>query len=207
MVSDRTTVCTNYYKEYLKLLYKLQKYDVLFTEAIKMQNLYESTIYPLEWIAKIYVELSVEENELANNFEEEIDKYCTKMLILQEDSVMAIFAQAVKKYRVKNYVESRHDLEKVVSLKSNLVYAWVFLSELLLILHNNKEALNCIEKAENLFKNLKNPSVALKNKIDGILLHTLAHQTNSDKLKKCLEIGNQVCIQLKLVIIINQCLF
>lgn len=68
----------------------------------------------------------------------------------------------------------------------------MLLSEVLLIFKNNEEALNCVEKAENLFKNLKKPSVVLKNKIDGILLHTLAHQTNPDKLKKCLEIGNQV---------------
>lgn len=112
LVSDRTTVCSNYYKEYLKLLYKLQKYDTVFSEAVKMQNLYETTVYPLEWIAKIYVELSIEENELANNYQNDIDKYCIKMLALQEDSVMAIFAQGVKKYRLKNVVESKEDLEK-----------------------------------------------------------------------------------------------
>ena len=36
-----------YYKKYLKLLYKTEKFDKLFSEAIKMHNIFSQDVYPL----------------------------------------------------------------------------------------------------------------------------------------------------------------
>lgn len=112
LIKDRATVTVDYYKEYLKLLYKLKKYEVLFDEAVNMQSLYESNIYPLEWICKVYVELVIENNPTVNVFADKMEPYCHKLSSLQENATMVIFTQAVDAFKSENYMEARDDLKK-----------------------------------------------------------------------------------------------
>lgn len=91
----------------------------MFNEAIKMHSIYESTIYPLEWLCKIYVELSIEDNSLADKFDEEMDKYCAKMIVMQPDAVMVVFVKGVQLFRAKKYVEARDELKKGIFTVDN----------------------------------------------------------------------------------------
>lgn len=52
------------YKAFLKLLYKLEKFDVVLEYSARMHTIFPLEIYPLEWMCKIFVD-----NSCGNAFE------------------------------------------------------------------------------------------------------------------------------------------
>lgn len=112
VIKESTSVTCDYYKDFLKLLYKSKKYNEVFTEAINMHKLYENNVYPLEWICKIYVEMVIEENSIVTEFENKIEPYCDKLLELQTDAIMGVFTKSVFTFKKQQYCTSREYLKK-----------------------------------------------------------------------------------------------
>ena len=45
-------------KHLIKLLYKIREFDNLLLNAVKMSEIFSENIYPLEWICKVYPQIS-----------------------------------------------------------------------------------------------------------------------------------------------------
>ncbi|XP_058800397.1 tetratricopeptide repeat protein 37 [Phymastichus coffea] len=126
IIEDENSVNRHeYYKRYLRLLYKLEKYNKLLSEAIKMHEIFSQDIYPLEWICKVYSELSI--TDIA--FDKiDIVIYYETLLDHESESVLGYFAQSVYLYKTDNLIDARNILSKLVSVKPKWFHAWYLLS-------------------------------------------------------------------------------
>lgn len=105
-----------YYAEYLKILYKKNKYELLFQEAEKMYSLYSTDLTPLEWICKVYNELVIEGIAVIQNKREKIEHYFGILLNIQSDSSIGLFTKSVTLFEDKHYNESKDILKQGMTL-------------------------------------------------------------------------------------------
>lgn len=187
ILQEPASITNDHYKEYLKTLYKLKKYETLFNEAIKMFNVYSESTYALEWICKVYVELSIEEETLSTKLEAEVKIYYEKLLELQPEAVMGIFVQAVLAYQDNQISIATDLLKRVVELRASLVHAWVLLSQCFLHFCDYEEALNAITRAENILQVITREK--LKVKLDRIQIQALSRHPEQNKNLLALEIA------------------
>lgn len=66
--------------------------------------------------------------------------YIESLLLIEPQSTTALLAKALCSKQKGNLVESREILNKVVALNSNMIYAWIILSDLNVKLHGWEEA-------------------------------------------------------------------
>lgn len=186
IIKESTSVTCDYYKEYLKLLYKLKKFREVFVEAKNMYENYENS-YALEWICKIYVELVIEEDDLSKEFENEIVKYLKKLTEMQPDCIMGIFTQAVIAFRKNDYATARDYALQVVEVRRGMTHAWVLLSECLLKIHVYDEALSTVLQVGS-------NQGRLRKKIDKIMIQTMSRSENEQKWRDAVELGSNIDI-------------
>lgn len=124
ILSISSLVTKHYYSEYLKVLYKQQKYDILIESAEKMYDLFSTELISLEWICKVFNEAVIEETSLFLNKQEVIEKYCDILLKHQPKSGIGLFTKAVFVFEKKKYVEA-NDLLKQGTLYNVTILPWV----------------------------------------------------------------------------------
>lgn len=95
-----------YYKKYLRLLYKNKKITLLLEEARNMHLLYPESELPLEWICKVYSEQTAQGVEVSDVFEYNIEEYYRKLESLNSESSMALFAKGAELFKNKNFIEA-----------------------------------------------------------------------------------------------------
>jgi hypothetical protein len=95
-----------YYKKYLRLLYKNKKVTLLLEEARNMHLLYPESELPLEWICKVYSEQIAQGVEVSCVFENNIDEYYKKLEALNSESSMALLAKGAELFKNKNFIEA-----------------------------------------------------------------------------------------------------
>lgn len=99
-----------YYKKYLRLLYKNKKFTLLLEEARKMHSFYPKSVAALEWICKVYSEQIAQGVEVLDVSENNIDEYYKKLQVLNPASSMVLLAQGGVFFRNKSFIESRDAL-------------------------------------------------------------------------------------------------
>lgn len=117
LTSNQKTASRQYYSEYLRILQKQNKREVLLEEAEKMHLLYSDSSVALEWICKIYNESYIEKNHHYLKVEHKINEYCEKLLEIQPDSSMAHFTKGIMLFGENKITEA------VALLNKGLLYS------------------------------------------------------------------------------------
>jgi hypothetical protein len=113
VVKDPSTEDLNeYYKKYLKVLYKNKNNTLLLFEARNMHLLFPDSTSALQWICKIYSESIALNVIVSDDIEDVIEEYCKKLEKLDSESSLALFAKAAKFFKNENFVESLGILKK-----------------------------------------------------------------------------------------------
>jgi hypothetical protein len=99
-----------YYKKYLRLLYKNKKFTLLLEEAKKMHLLYPKSVSALEWICKVYSERIAQGAEVLDVSENNFEEYYKKLKVLNSGSRMVLLAKGAVLFRNKSFVEARDAL-------------------------------------------------------------------------------------------------
>lgn len=108
---DANEETVEFYKKYLKLLYKINKYKELINEAINMHFQFPQMEYPLEWICKVYSEEVTKERSAFSSFQDKIDDYVVKLQNLNGSSGLALLAKAAHLYQLSQYLEALDHLK------------------------------------------------------------------------------------------------
>lgn len=95
-----------YYKKYLRLLYKNRKLTLLLEEARNMHTLYPKSELPLEWICKVYSEQIAQGVKELDVFEDNIGEYYKKLEVLNPESSMVLLAKGAELFKHKSFVEA-----------------------------------------------------------------------------------------------------
>lgn len=99
-----------YYKKYLRLLYKSKKFTLLLEEARKMHLLYPESVYALEWICKVYSEQIAQGVRVLDVSENSIKEYYKKLEVLSSGSGMVLLVKGAVFFRNESFVEARDAL-------------------------------------------------------------------------------------------------
>ncbi|PSN51235.1 Tetratricopeptide repeat protein 37 [Blattella germanica] len=103
----------DYYKKYLRLLYKNNKKTLLLDEARNMHLLYPKSDSALEWICKVYSEHVALNLTCSKVFEDNIEGYYKKLDELNWESSLSLLAKGAYLLRKANY-DPNEDLESLV---------------------------------------------------------------------------------------------
>jgi hypothetical protein len=99
-----------YYKKYLRLLYKNKKFTLLLEEARKMHLLYPKSVSSLEWICKVYSEQIAQGVEVLDVSENNFEECYKKLEVLNSGSSLVLLAKGALLFRNKSFVEARDAL-------------------------------------------------------------------------------------------------
>ncbi|XP_045595970.2 superkiller complex protein 3 [Procambarus clarkii] len=116
------------YQTYLRLLYRTKQATKLVTAAQKMAEIFP-TYYPLEWICRMYVEMTAtasEEGEFPLN-REEISKYVLKLLSLNKASPWGNLAQGICYEQDNQHIEAKAHLRVGAERVGNNLLGWKIL--------------------------------------------------------------------------------
>jgi hypothetical protein len=95
-----------YYKKYLRLLYKNKKLTLVLEEARIMHSLYPKSELPLEWICKVYSEQIAQGVRMLDVFKDNIEEYYKKLEVLNSESSMVLLAKGAELFRNKSFIEA-----------------------------------------------------------------------------------------------------
>lgn len=202
--NSQTANRQDFYKRYLKLLYKLKKYELQLQEAAKMHDLYPKNSYPLgkmflfkqqqslktqneklilvffsEWISRTYSEQVILNNK-CKDFP--ITRYHETLLKLNQTSYFALLAKAVDFYVQKNYIACRDILMYIVSTKV-LLTAWILLVDVNMKLYSWELAENAALEADQIISNGDDKSSEKR-----IRLNLIESMIKSNKKSKCEQV-------------------
>ncbi|KAL7288696.1 hypothetical protein TKK_0017421 [Trichogramma kaykai] len=176
-----------YYKKYLKHLYKMEKFDELFVEATKMHNIFNQDIYPLEWICRVYSEHSITHDKHPDI---DIVVFYETLLDHDNDSILGYFAKAVNLYETENLIDSRNILNQLVAIKPKWFHVWLLLGKINIKLYCWEEAEYAATNALSLVP--EGDPHKLIPAINIILLESLIKSGNELKVKKAEEIFEEL---------------
>ncbi|XP_012257142.2 tetratricopeptide repeat protein 37 isoform X1 [Athalia rosae] len=171
-----------YYKKYLKILYKAGKADVLLTEAARMHEQFSDDTSSLEWICRLYSENSLS-NGSCNGIE--ITPFYEALLALNTESSMAAMAKGVDLCQKDQLIESRDILNKVALVKPNWLYPWLALAEVNLKLYCFEETERNALRAEQLMT--LQTSDKLQHRVKLILIEAMVKSSNSNQVKAAIK--------------------
>ncbi|KAJ8681556.1 hypothetical protein QAD02_017348 [Eretmocerus hayati] len=183
--------CANkheYYKKYLKHLYRTEKYDQLLSEAVKMHKIFTQDIYPLEWLCRVYAETSITHGKC-----EKIDISCFYETLLDHDpeSVLAYFAKAAHLYDTGNLIDARNILSHLVNAKPKWFHAWLLLCKIDILLYCWEDAESAALQALRLTP--EGDPHNLHTVINLLLLEALIKSSNPLKWKKAEMRFDELC--------------
>ncbi|GAB1861709.1 Tetratricopeptide repeat protein 37 [Camponotus japonicus] len=176
-----------YYRKYLKMLYNSNKFAILLMAAQDMHAQFPQDTCPLEWICCIYYQEAIlNEKDLDIN----ITQIYESLLKLNANSETALIAKAIYLKSTDKLINSRECLNQIISLNSQLFYAWLVLSQVYYKLY-------CWEQTENASKQaLQLMKPHLKDKLyDKVKLRLLEAMSRSNNKQKLIQ-TQQMCEEL-----------
>lgn len=175
-----------YYKKYLRLLYKNKKFTLLLEEAKKMHLLYPKSVSALEWICKVYSERIAQGAEVLDVSENNFEEYYKKLKVLNSGSRMVLLAKGAVLFRNKSFVEARDALTQVIDALSDTSYVWILLCQCHLQTHCYSDAEHCAREAMK-----TNQKQAVDEKVQNLLLtflvKSLSLQNEEEKLREAVD--------------------
>lgn len=210
-----TTNRQEYYKRYLKILYKRGKLDALLTESARMHEQFSDDTYPLgersmkilccrirfthyychfsEWICRLYSEKSISNGSCDGI---EITPFYETLSALNTESSMAAMAKGVNLYQKSNYIEARDIFNQVTLLKPTWLHPLIAVAEVNLRLYCFDEAERFAARAEQLIKS--DTQRKLQQKLKLALLESRARSKNEKQLEICVNQCQEVSLYLSL---------
>ncbi|XP_063225938.1 superkiller complex protein 3 [Bacillus rossius redtenbacheri] len=179
-----------YYKKYLKVLYKRKKYEVLRQEATKMHSLCADSVYPLEWVCKVYSEEVARGQDSPSAMGGVARAFCNKLAESQPGAGMALVARGALLLADGDPVAARDSLQTAVSSMPHMWSSWLLMGQCLLRLYDYSGAEQHLSEARKLIS--KQSDEGLYKKGCALLIRALAMQDDADKRKEAVELGQQV---------------
>lgn len=165
------------FKRYLKLLHGLKMYEKLVEKATMMYNRFQSDIYPLEWICKVYAEKLIEEERMQALVDTPYCTYFDAAVRLNPESALALVARGILYHRVGELKQAEAMLSKVDTIQPNWDICLTELAEIY-----------CCQKAYGLAENI----YRRMNIVNGNLFVSLIEDGDQDKLREALSISDNV---------------
>lgn len=139
-----TTEFYELFKSQLGLLYKLGEIERLVMTAVRMIEKYPEDVYPLEWLAKGFVE-----NYQHPVFAEvDVDTYVNILIELNDKSLLGLAAYGIHLFARGNFVHAKDVLERVNKMRANWGACLKVLGPIYL-------KLNAFVMAEDVYRQLK----------------------------------------------------
>ncbi|XP_014213900.1 tetratricopeptide repeat protein 37-like [Copidosoma floridanum] len=171
-----------YYKKYLKLLYKFEKIDKLMSEAAKMHAIFVLDIYPLEWVCRAYSEFTITHSKYEGV---DITIFYETLLDHDPEALLGHFAKAVYLYETGNLIDARNLISHLVGIKPKWFHAWFLLGKINVLLHCWDDAETAAIHAQKLIP--EGDPHNLRPACNLILLEALIKNLNKIKWKKAKE--------------------
>nr|CAD7203299.1 unnamed protein product [Timema douglasi] len=177
-----------YYKKYLKLLYKHDKLSLLLEEAKRMHELYPSSSYPLEWICKVYGE------EVAHGRDgwTDVEELCDKLTAISPDSTIGAVARGALHMRRGDLVTALDLLKKAIEDGPNSWCPWALLGQCQLKLYNYSESEHYLAEALRLVEKQPTSDAQLSKTLGTMLIKAIALQDSEEKRKIAVDKGIQI---------------
>ncbi|KAJ9592014.1 hypothetical protein L9F63_001453, partial [Diploptera punctata] len=176
----------DYYKKYLKVLYKNKKNILLLDEAKKLHSLFPESTSPLEWICKVYSENNALNIKISDVIEDNIEEYYKRLESFNSESSLALLAKSVEFFKKKSFVESLDILKQVVGALSQSCYVWILLCRCYLFMHCCADAEYCAKEALRIIKK-QDVDEHLQNFVLALLVKSLSLQMDEEKLKEAVN--------------------
>ncbi|NP_001153421.1 tetratricopeptide repeat domain 37 isoform X1 [Nasonia vitripennis] len=181
LIQDENSINRHdYYKRYLKLLYKSEKFDKLISEAAKMYSIFNQDIYPLEWICRAYSEYVIIHDSSCKKID--IPMYYETLLDHDSESILGYFAKAVYLYQTRSLINARNILSHLVHVKPKWFHAWLLLGKIDISLYCWEDAETAALHAEKLIP--EGDPQNLRHVINLLLLEALIKSSNKLKWMK-----------------------
>ncbi|CAG2064505.1 unnamed protein product, partial [Timema podura] len=176
-----------YYKKYLKILYKHDKLSLLLEEARRMHELYPSSSYPLEWICKVYGE------EVAHGRDgwTDVEELCDKLTAISPDSTIGVVARGALLMRRGDLVTALDLLKKAIEDGPNSWCPWALLGQCQLKLYNYSESEHYLTEALRLVEKQPTSDAQLSKTLGTMLIKAIALQDSEEKRKIAVDKGIQ----------------
>ncbi|GLH08653.1 Tetratricopeptide repeat protein 37 [Gryllus bimaculatus] len=175
-----------YFKKYLKLLYKQKKLLDLVEKSKDMHNLYPKSEYPLEWICRAYSE-QLTMSKAANGLDVNIDEYYEKLSQLNPNSSMVILAKGAKLYVDGSYLEAIDLLKQVLSVMPTSYYIWALLCQCYSSIYCYVDSEHCASEALRLMDNQNISNSSLHSVVNIVLIRSLSYQSDPSKLLRAVD--------------------
>ncbi|KAK9891017.1 hypothetical protein WA026_013350 [Henosepilachna vigintioctopunctata] len=140
LISNTMTVTPDYYSQYLLVLYRLRKLDLLVNHTLQMYKMYPEDITSMNWICKMYNELCIENKVSFISSFTNIEEVYEKLLLLEPQNTMGLFTKALCDVKNENFLDAKKYLRNIVAVRSGLIHAWVLLTRVNLSLHCYNDA-------------------------------------------------------------------
>lgn len=138
--------CSNIYKKYLKLLFKLRNLDKLLIKSKELYEKYPSVVAGPEWFCKAYLEAKFGTDCYESEIPEPSEMYMI-LLNLVPDSYLGFACKGVDELACQEYIAACDSLTQAVQLKPTYGIAWYLLTQGQVWLHRFADAENSARQA------------------------------------------------------------
>lgn len=179
------------WKKLVLMLYSEKKYTALITTAEKMHHEYPLTLYPLEWICRIYTEQKILNDEKFNDFIN-IEIFYNTILELDSNSYLGMFSKALYQQELGNILDSRDLLNQSVLINPQQPYAWMSLMKVNAELYCWTDVENAAQQAQTLLNSKSKHLLEIANEY---LIEALANGENSSKWKQSIALCQKSLVE------------
>ncbi|KAF7996121.1 hypothetical protein HCN44_010377 [Aphidius gifuensis] len=179
------------WKKLILILYSEKKYTALIATAEKMHHEYPRTLYPLEWICRIYTEQRILNEDKFDDVTN-IEKIYNTILELDSNSSLGVFSKALYQQELGNILDSRDLLNQSVLINPQQPYAWISLIKVNAKLYCWSDVENAAQQAQTL---LNTKSKHLMEIANDYLIEALANGENSSKWKQSITLCQKSLVQ------------
>ncbi|KAJ1530355.1 hypothetical protein ONE63_005267 [Megalurothrips usitatus] len=177
-----------FYRQFLKLLYRSGKYDKLFHEAKSMAETFSKDPYPLEWICKLWVESVAERRDLSL-MKDSISKVVSTLESISPSASSVSMATGAVHYCNSQLLSARDELTKAVTSKQAPWHVYLLLSDVEIKFGCALEALNLLSEAKSKVKRLSTDQDYIFKKYEvGALIATQIPDNLEKGAKQCEEL-------------------
>ncbi|XP_026288453.1 tetratricopeptide repeat protein 37 [Frankliniella occidentalis] len=199
-----------FYRQYLKHLYRSKDYEKLFKEAKLMAETFSKDPYPLEWICKLWVEFVAEGKDIGF-IKDTIEKYVNTLEIVCPAASSVSMAKGAMHFCRSELVKAREELNKALTSGQSPWHVYLLLADVELKFGLPQEALSLLSEAKMRVKQLStNQEYVLKRCEAETLIGTLQQENLNRAAQLCKELLSEkntdvavhllyarACVQLK----------
>ncbi|KAK3911004.1 Tetratricopeptide repeat protein 37 [Frankliniella fusca] len=199
-----------FYRQYLKHLYRSKEFQKLFHQAKFMAETFSKDPYPLEWICKLWVEFVAEGKDISF-IKDTIEKFVSTLEIISPAASSICMAKGAIHFCHSEFLKAREELSKAVLSKQSPWHVYLLLADVELKFGLPQEALCVLSEAKVKVKQLSTSQEYILKRCEAeALIGTLKPENLNRAAQLCKELLSEkntdvalhllyarACVQLK----------